>query len=298
MGVGGTFLLWLVPVILVTFWLGARGLNADPLWGDERLSIYDAGGGPYEPRTLTQIWEGVTARNPWHAPGYFIVLSGWGRLVGWQPPSLRAMSLLFGVLGVACTYRLGRDMVSPRVGLIAAAAVGTSAFFVYYLHELRMYTLFVVLTAFTIWVYWRIVTGKREPHGLLWAGLLVGASGMLYTHYFASLPLFAIVLYNVLVQQWQPDYAGCGGRVFAHGARAGCVANVVFRPRYPGADSGRERRSARDDAHPNALSAGIVAAAGHNRGAGDYPLWAAAVATGAGSVAGDRAWRELESGLY
>ncbi len=194
----GTSLLWLVPVILITFWLGARGLDADPLWGDERLSIYDAGGGPYEPRTLAQIWEGVTARNPWHAPGYFMVLSGWGRLVGWQPPALRAMSLLFGVLGVACTYRLGRDMVSPRVGLVAAAAVGTSAFFVYYLHELRMYTLFVVLTAFTIWVYWRIVTGKREPGVLLWAGLLVGAAGMLYTHYFASLPLFAIGLYHLL----------------------------------------------------------------------------------------------------
>jgi hypothetical protein len=168
------------------------------LWGDERLSIFDAGGGPYDPRTLTQIWDGVTARNPWHAPGYFMLLSGWGRLVGWQPPALRAMSLLFGVLGVACTYRLGRDVASPRVGLAAAAVVGTSAFFVYYLHELRMYTLFVLLTAFTIWVYWRIVTGKRQPSVLLWAGLLVGAVGMLYTHYFAALPLFAIGLYHVL----------------------------------------------------------------------------------------------------
>jgi hypothetical protein len=194
----GAYLMWLVPLLLVTFWLGARGLNADPLWGDERLSILDAGGGPYEPRTLAQIWEGVTARNPWHAPGFFMVLSSWGRVVGWQPPALRAMSLLFGVLAVAFTYRLGRDMVSPRAGLYAAAVVGTSAFFVHYLHELRMYSLFALLTPFTVWVYWRIVTAKREPGKLLWLGLLAGAIAMLYTHYFASLPLFAIGLYHLL----------------------------------------------------------------------------------------------------
>jgi uncharacterized membrane protein len=89
-------------------------------------------------------------------------------------------------------------MVSPRVGLYAAAVVGTSAFFVHYLHELRMYSLFALLTAFTVWVNWRIVTAKREPGKLLWVGLLAVAVAMLYTHYFASLPLFAIGLFHIL----------------------------------------------------------------------------------------------------
>lgn len=194
-------LVWfaVVPLLLLTFWLGARGLNIDPIWSDERLSILDAGGWPYEPRTPIDIWEGVTQRNPWHAPGFFIILSFWGRAVDWEPPALRMMPLLFGVLAVAWTYRLGRDWTrSALVGIVGAATVGVSAFFVHYLHELRMYTLFALLTAFTLWMYWRIISSKRPPGIWLWLGLLVGAVSMLYTHYFASLPLFAIGLYHLL----------------------------------------------------------------------------------------------------
>jgi hypothetical protein len=61
-----------------------------------------------------------------------------------------------------------------------------------------MYSLFALLTAFTIWVYWRIVTARRAPGILYWLGLLAGAVSMLYIHYFASLPLFAIALYHLL----------------------------------------------------------------------------------------------------
>jgi hypothetical protein len=206
----------LIPLLLLTFWLGARGLNIDPIWGDERLSIFDAGGWPYEPRTPADIWVGVTNRNPWHAPGFFIILSFWGRIVGWQPPVLRLLPLLFGVLAVAWTYRLGRDWTrSPLVGLVGAATVGVSAFFVHYLHELRMYTLFALLTAFSLWVYWRIIHPPKAIAGTLnltplqtqtrsqnpiwlYLGLLAGAVSMLYTHYFAALPLFAIGLYHLL----------------------------------------------------------------------------------------------------
>jgi hypothetical protein len=202
--------LLLIPLLLVMCWLGARNLNADAIWSDERFSILDTGGAPYELRTPAQIWEGVAQRNPWHAPGYFIILSGWGRLVGWSPPMLRAMSLLFGMLAVAWTYRLGHDLVSRRVGLYAAAIVATSAFFIHYLHELRMYTIFVLLTAFVLWVYWRIVRYdvRVGAHGRaplqtrnrfwLYLGLFIGAASMLYLHYFASLPLMAIGLYHLL----------------------------------------------------------------------------------------------------
>lgn len=92
--------LYLVPLLLLTTWLGARGLNADTLWYDEYWSLYDAGIEPHGDRTLAQIWEGVASRNPWHAPGYFMILSGWGRLAGGTPFAGRALSLLFGLLAL------------------------------------------------------------------------------------------------------------------------------------------------------------------------------------------------------
>ncbi len=189
--------LWLIPFLLISFWLGSRNLNADPVWMDEYASVLDALGFDDAPRPTLDVWQGVGTRNPWHAPGFFMTLNVWGRLVGREPPVLRVLALLVGMLAVAWTYRLGRAMVSPRVGVYAAAILGSSAFFVYYLHELRMYTLFAMLTAFTLWAYLRVVHRRREPTRWHWLGLLVGAIGLLYTHYFASLPLAVIGLYHL-----------------------------------------------------------------------------------------------------
>ncbi len=189
--------LWLVPLLLVVAALGARGLNADTIWGDEYHSISDAGGFPFEPLTPAQIWNGVASHNPWHTPGYFLILNGWGRLVGWSAPALRALSLLFGLLALAWTYRLGRDRVSPTVGLLAALILGTSATFVYYLHEIRMYVLFIALASFELWAYLRIMRSRREPDRRAWLALFVGAVSMLYIHYFAVLPLMAVGVYHL-----------------------------------------------------------------------------------------------------
>lgn len=200
--------LWVIPALLLACWLGARGLDADAIWNDEFYSIHDAGGPPYGPLSPAEIWERVATRNPWHTPGYFIALSGWGALVGWTPPMLRAFSLLVGLLGIAWTYRLGRDLVSPQVGVYAAAVLSASAFFIHYMHEIRMYTLFVLLTAFTIWVYLRIVRGK--PTLLHWLGLFLGALGILYTHYFAALPLAAVALYHIVLYLFPLSHKGRG----------------------------------------------------------------------------------------
>jgi hypothetical protein len=187
----------LIPVLLFSYALGVRGIDADPIWYDEYFSILDAGGGIFDRRTPLDIWDGVAARNPWHTPGFFIVLSGWGALVGWEPPALRVLSLLVGALAIAWTYRLGRDLISPRAGVIAAALLGLTAFFIYYAHEIRMYTLIAALTAFTVWAYFRLVD-LPAPRWWHWLSLFAGAVSLLYMHYFAALPLMAVGLYHLL----------------------------------------------------------------------------------------------------
>jgi hypothetical protein len=186
-------------VLLLACWLGARGLDADSLWYDEYFSIFDAGGAMFERRSPLDIWNGVAERNPWHAPGYFIVLSGWGALVGWQPPVLRALSLLLGVLAVAAVYRLGRRIDSPAVGIVAAALLATSALFIHFSHELRMYTLLVLLSVWVLWLYLRLVERQQAAQRWEWIGLLAGSAGLLYTHFFAALPLGAVCVVHLLL---------------------------------------------------------------------------------------------------
>ena len=191
---------WLIPLLLLAAWLGARGLDADVIWVDEYHSLEDAGISYFGPLGPAGIWEKVGTRNPWHAPGYFLALNAWSRAVGPEPPALRALSLFLGLLTIAWTYRLGRDLVGSRVGLYAAVVLGTSAFYVHFLHEMRVYTLFTLLSVFTTWCYFRIIHAARPPWWV-WLGFGLGCAALPYTHYFATLPVVGLALYHLVFVQ-------------------------------------------------------------------------------------------------
>lgn len=189
---------WLMlPVLLLTAWLGARSLNVDALWYDEWLSVYYAGGAHYGPFDLTQTWARVADNSTW-PPGFQSLLAVWVLLTGSAGVTMRALPLLTGVLAVAALYRLGSDLSrSRRVGLAAALIFGTGAFFVYYLHELRAYSLYALMVIAVVWSYWRLHQGRRDrPTQSL---LVLSIAGTLYTHYFAALVVPALALHHLLV---------------------------------------------------------------------------------------------------
>ena len=196
-GVGRLWLL-LLSALLVFTWLSARGLNADLLWLDEYFSVGNIGGILRVPYTPAQVWESISQYSPQHVPGYFILLSGWVALTGWTPFAMRALSLLFGLLAIALTYRLGAEWVSRRVGLYAALVLSVSALLVHFAHELRMYTLMALLTVFLLWVYRRVVTPGRQPKRWEWAGLFFGAVSVIWVHYVSGIVVVAVGLYHLL----------------------------------------------------------------------------------------------------
>jgi hypothetical protein len=196
--IDGKALVWLVPLLLLTMWLGARGLNADIIWRDEYHTLEDAGSDYLGPFSPLGVWQQVAQRNPWHAPGYFILVNLWQRGVGADPAAIRALSLLLGVLTVALTYRLGRQTVGWRVGVYAAILVGTSAFFVHFLHEMRVYTLMAFLSVVTASLYWQIIGARREPPLWMWLLFVAAAAGLFYSHYFAAIPLAILGLYHLV----------------------------------------------------------------------------------------------------
>jgi hypothetical protein len=238
---------WLLPVLLLTFWLGAHYLNENPVWGDERNSLRDAGGLFFGPLSPIEIWERVLTGNPWHAPGYFLLLAPWGAFAGWSLPALRVLSLLLGVLAVAWTYRLGRERVSAEVGLFGAAVLGTSMLFAHYLSTARMYTLLAVLSIFSVWAYLRLVN-RRTGSPLLWVGLLVGATGLLYTHYFAAMTLIAIGAYHLLFVRKDAHWWRVSGVL--------ALAGGLFLPWLGGLAAGLQRAAEFEALHERAIDGG------------------------------------------
>ncbi len=197
----------LIPLLLLTTWLGARGLNADAIWFDEWWSIYHAGGAHYGPISPVDTLMRVAQEDPRNTPGYYLLLQTWGLFAGWTPFAGRSFSLFIGLLTAAWLYCLGRDLISPQAGIGAAVLLGTGTFFTYYLHELRGYTLFTLLTTVCAWSYWRLM--NVEAGWRTRAIFFLSSVGLLYTHYFASLTLAAIGLYHLLIAPkvkgwWRP----------------------------------------------------------------------------------------------
>lgn len=207
---------WLIPLILAAVWFGARGLDIDPIKQDEFFQIRDV-------RTTNDplaMAVHVAAANPWHVPAYFILLNAWGRFFAWNPVPMRAFALLIGVLTIAWTYQLGR-LVSRRVGLYAAAVMAASAFFIFYWHEVRMYTMTAMMAALTLWLYLRLIQPERAPSQWEYVALALSAAVALYTHYFLGLLLAPLGVYHVLFapkgrRWWYVTAAlGAGALLFA-----------------------------------------------------------------------------------
>ncbi len=182
------YLSCMVVILLLVFAIGARGLNLDPIWADELYSLADMG--VFESHfSPVKVVEALRQRAPDHSPLYFLLGATWAQFVGWSQYSLRLLSLLAGLLMIAWLYRFALAVANRDTAVIAALLMSTSAFVIFYFHEIRMYSLLMLLVAIHIWFYFRTIQSKKVT--LLSCLLLVlSTAALTYTH---SLSLFYLL---------------------------------------------------------------------------------------------------------
>lgn len=205
----GTRALWLDEVIGALFTLG-KGLDAVPL--ETIFSLTDL---PQifalEPGLSCQQITQTVAIESVHPPLFFCLQYAW--ISRWLPflsdlfPSfadtrgwvwvLRSLPALIGVLDVLSIYGLGRMVMTPRTGLIAAALMAVSPFAVYLSQEARHYTLpmlWTILALMALVKLQRCMLNRRAlPVGLLLGWTVMNSLG-LYTHYFFLLDFVAQII--------------------------------------------------------------------------------------------------------
>ena len=201
--------LWALLPLLLAAALAIPLLDADSFNGDEPSSLRSAGAFSFGPWPLASAWRDISEINPYQAYGWPLLLTPWGRIVGWGEPAVRALSFFAGMLALAWVYRAGRDFLAPGAGLSAALLFSVSAFLLTYMAHARVFTLVALFTTLCLWSYWRITLHARPPHRATQAGLLLAATGMLYAHYFCALFLAGLGLYHLLFvsktrRWWQP----------------------------------------------------------------------------------------------
>lgn len=158
------YLVLMVGITLFASYLRFHELGAQSLWNDEGSSYVQA------TRGFVEIAQNAAADI--HPPLYYWTLKVWRGIVGDSEVSLRALSALQGVLGVAWTFALARRLdTKPSHAylgtVIAGGLVACNTFQIYYSQETRMYAM---LTLWSVASLWALVGFLMRPD---WRGAVV-----------------------------------------------------------------------------------------------------------------------------
>ena len=152
--------------------------------------------GPYSP---IDVMQSLQQYSPNHTPGYFILLSIWGNLIGYDLALGRALTIFSGLLSLAMTYRLARDFVAPVAGLFALIIVASNAFYNFYYSHVRMYPLLVFASGIALWLYLRIIYQQKQIKKTDYAALGAAVFALINTHAFSASFLLMLGIYHLLI---------------------------------------------------------------------------------------------------
>lgn len=180
----------LILVLIIGIILRIYKLDFQSVWLDEIHSLNES-----NPNlTWSQVFDSLLISDP-HPPLYFIILHLLFKLFGYSVWTLRFVSVLFGVAGIAGTYLLAKEMFNKKVAYYAAILIAVNQFQIYYSQEARMYAMLFFTSVMSFYFLIRLLKAPNYKSTLFYA---VFASLMLYTHFFALFTFFAQLLLLLL----------------------------------------------------------------------------------------------------
>jgi hypothetical protein len=199
---------WVLPIILLAIGLAGQFLLYDTLWFDEVMTYFITGIGNFAPRSLDNMLFVTASDNSW-PPAYFLMALVWNFLTGESLFLNRVLPLLIGVLSLAMMFRVGKAIFNQRVGVYASLILGTSTFYLFYFHEMRGYSLYVLISLIHLWIYWILLTIPHhyEKRYLRWFFAFATAF-TLYSHYVAIVSVGTLGLYHIFFERKNKNWLG------------------------------------------------------------------------------------------
>jgi 4-amino-4-deoxy-L-arabinose transferase-like glycosyltransferase len=180
-----------LAILLLAFAVRIGGLTVQSLWRDEVDALR------FSQAPLSTMIANFT-RPGWNGPLYYVLLRAWVAAAGQSAFALRYFSLLFGVLAVACIYRLARVWFAAPIPALSALLLATSPYMVWYGQETKMYAVLTVLAMATLYAY---VQALKGGHWVSWALVLILTWFSIGVHIMAGL---LIPLMIALFFVWWP----------------------------------------------------------------------------------------------
>lgn len=179
------YIIFLLPILLLGFYLRIYQLGRYSLWFDEAASLLSCDYMKAMIRNLGMVGDGY----PSFLSNVFIY---YWRNLGKDEFTLRMSSVIFGMLAIIAVYQLGKRAFGNKTGLLAALILSVSPIHIYYSRELRMYSL-VVLTVL-LGVYF-LIKALKDNRLSSWLGYLLFNLASIYIHYMTVFVLLAQVIF-------------------------------------------------------------------------------------------------------
>lgn len=173
---------WMGLILLIALALRLYQLGEQSLWFDETHSWF---------QTTLPLRDCLKDIAP-YPPLYYILMRPVA-LIGRSEFWLRFSSVATGVVGVAITYRAGRQLEGRRLGLLAALLCALNPFHLWYSQEFRYYALEYLLGTLSLYLFLRLLDGKRG-----WGIFALTSAAAYLTHYFTLLLPIAEFVYFVI----------------------------------------------------------------------------------------------------
>ena len=166
----------LAGMVLVGASLRLATLTSQSYWFDEAQAAHELN------LSFGALLSSLTSHET-NPPLYFVLGWIWARVFGTGEAGLRSLSVLAGTAIIPLAYLCGRELVSRRAGLVAAALATLSPFMVWYSQEAREYMLLAALTAASFLYFARALHNPSRANVFWWA--MCSALAVL-THFFAG----------------------------------------------------------------------------------------------------------------
>jgi len=181
---------WLLAgVVLVGAWLRFATLGSQSYWFDEAQAAHELH------LSFGSMLNSMVVHET-NPPLYFVLGWLWARVFGTGEVGLRSLSALAGTAVIPIAYLCGRELVSRRAGLMAAALAALSPFMIWYSQEAREYMLLALLCGASLLYFARAWHDSSRTNVVLWG---VFSALAVLTHAFAGFLVAAEALWLLYV---------------------------------------------------------------------------------------------------
>ncbi len=202
----------ILGLTLLAFFLRAYRLDFQSIWIEEAWTLY------YTHLPVGELWPVLQTGDP-KPPFYYFTMLYWLKWLGDSEYALRFYSLLFGVMAVPLTYRLGQALSGDRLGLLTALLMTVAPYQIWHSQEARMYSILTAASVMSMGGFvrlWQDLKGFQKPlrsdSWREWLIYVVGTLWALMTHYHAVVLIGIQGLFLLLTwrRHWRTYLAWAG----------------------------------------------------------------------------------------